>query len=151
MSSQSNTCIPYWWTWVWGRYRLLLGPSYNAVLLYWKSLIFRVVIVTRCRRVAKPPKGALFKEFNAPPIHLVCNAHLIANFLGSHMSLVVVMNCGAGITLQRFEISMFWISHNFVLYTYPKIYCRCGLRKYKIGKSAIMQGRPAVPYIMHDL
>ena len=27
-----------------------------------------------------------------PPTHLVCNAHLIANFLSFHMSLVVVMN-----------------------------------------------------------
>ena len=59
------------------------------------------------RRAANPLKSALFKEFNAPPTHLVCNDHLIANFLRFHMSLVVVMNCGAGNALRGFEISMF--------------------------------------------
>ena len=56
------------------------------------------------------PKSALFKEFNAPPppTHLVCHAHLIANFFSFHMSLVVVMNCGAGNVLRGFEISMFY-------------------------------------------
>ena len=47
-------------------------------------------------------------KFNAPPpTHLVCNAHLIANFLSFYMSLVVVGNCGAGNALRGFEISMF--------------------------------------------
>ena len=43
-----------------------------------------------------------------PPTHLVCNDHLLANFLSFHMSLVVVMNYGAGNTLHGFEISMFY-------------------------------------------
>ena len=42
-----------------------------------------------------------------PPTHSVCNSHLVANFLSFHMSLVVVMNCGAGKALQSLEISMF--------------------------------------------
>ena len=47
-------------------------------------------------------------KFNAPPpTHLVCHVHLIANFLSFHMSLVVVVNCGAGNALRGFEISMF--------------------------------------------
>ena len=47
-------------------------------------------------------------KFNAPPpTHLVCYVHLIANFLSFHMSLVVVMNCGAGNALRDFEISIF--------------------------------------------
>ena len=51
---------------------------------------------------------ALILKFNAPPpTHLVCNDHLIANFLSFHMSLVVVVNCGAGNALRGFEISMF--------------------------------------------
>ena len=59
--------------------------------------------VTLFRRAANLQRSALFKEFNAPPpppppptTHLVCNDHLIANFLSFHISLVVVMNCGAG-------------------------------------------------------
>ena len=43
-----------------------------------------------------------------PLTHLVCYAHLIANFLGFHMSLVVVVNCGAGNVLHGFEISVFY-------------------------------------------
>ena len=42
------------------------------------------------------------------PTHLVCNIHLIANFLSFHMSLVVVIYFGAGNALHGIEISMFW-------------------------------------------
>ena len=42
------------------------------------------------------------------PTHLICNIHLIANFLSFHMSLVVVMHFGAGNALHGNEISMFW-------------------------------------------
>ena len=42
------------------------------------------------------------------PTHLVCNIHLIANFLSFHMSLVVVMHFGAGNALHGSKISMFW-------------------------------------------
>ena len=42
-----------------------------------------------------------------PPPYTVCNDHLIATFLSFHMSLVVVMNFGAGNALRGFEISMF--------------------------------------------
>ena len=48
-----------------------------------------------------------------PPSHLVCSAHLIAHFLSFHMSLVVVMNCGAGNALRGFEISMFYFFLTF--------------------------------------
>ena len=86
------------------------------------------------------------------------------------MSLVVVMNCGAGNALRGFEISMFYfflklyfihISKDILplralnaikqckYYISRKPQCQ-GLRKYKIGKSAIMQGRTAAPFIMHD-
>ena len=44
------------------------------------------------------------------------------------MSLVVVVNCGAGNVLHGLEISKFNIFLNFILYTYPKIYC-CGGHK----------------------
>ena len=47
-------------------------------------------------------------KFNSHPTHLVCNIHLIANFLSFHMSLVVVMHFGAGNALHGIEISMFW-------------------------------------------
>ena len=46
--------------------------------------------------------------YTPPPTHLVCNDHLIAKFLSCHMSLVVVMNCGAGNVLRGIEISMFY-------------------------------------------
>ena len=39
--------------------------------------------------------------------HLVCNLHLIANFLSFHMSLVVFMHFSAGNALHGIEISMF--------------------------------------------
>ena len=42
------------------------------------------------------------------PTHLVCNIHLIANFLSFHMSLVIFMHFRAGNVLHGIEISMFW-------------------------------------------
>ena len=48
-------------------------------------------------------------KFNAPPpTHLVCHVHLIANFISFYMSLVVVVNSGAGNALRGFEISIFY-------------------------------------------
>ena len=41
------------------------------------------------------------------PTHLVCNIHLIANFLSFHMSQVVVMHFGAWNALHGIKISMF--------------------------------------------
>ena len=41
------------------------------------------------------------------PTHLVCNIHLIANFLSFLKSLVVVMHFGAGNALHGIGISMF--------------------------------------------
>ena len=41
------------------------------------------------------------------PTHLVYHAYLIANFLSFHMSLIVVVNCGAGNALHGLEIGMF--------------------------------------------
>ena len=53
--------------------------------------------------------------FNSPPTHLFCNAHLMAKFLRFHMSLVVVVNCGAGNALHGFEIIfIFCIKLNFI-------------------------------------
>ena len=46
-------------------------------------------------------------KFNSYPTHLVCNVHLISNLLSFYMSLVVVMNCGAGNALYGIEISLF--------------------------------------------
>ena len=59
------------------------------------------------RRAANPPKVPYLRSLIHPPTHLVCNAHLIANFLSFHMNLVVVMNCGAGNVLHSFKISVF--------------------------------------------
>ena len=44
---------------------------------------------------------------NSPPEHLVWNAHIIANFLSFQMSLVIVMDCGAGNVPHAFEIILF--------------------------------------------
>ena len=51
----------------------------------------------------KPEFGNLIHT----PTLLVCHAYLIANFLNFHMSLVVVVNGGAGNALHGLEISMF--------------------------------------------
>ena len=72
----------------------------------WEVIILPCLIGER-----QTPQSALFKEFNAPPppsppTHLAYNDHLIADFLSFHMSLVVVMNCGAGNALRDFEISI---------------------------------------------
>ena len=60
------------------------------------------------RRAANPPKVLYLRSLLHPPTHLVCNDHPVANFLSFHMSLVVVMNCGAGNALRGSEISMFY-------------------------------------------
>ena len=61
------------------------------------------------RRAANPQKVLYLRSLmHSLPTHLVCNDHPIANFLSFHMSLVVVMNCGAGNALRGFEISMFY-------------------------------------------
>ena len=62
------------------------------------------------RRAANPEKVLYLRSLMPPPppTRLICNNHLIANFLSFHMSLVVVMNCGAGNALRGFEISMFY-------------------------------------------
>ena len=120
-----------------------------------------------------PPKVLYLRSLMHPPpthLHVVCNDHLIANFLSFHMSLVVVIDCGVGNALRGFEIGMFYfflklyfihISKDILplralntikqckWYFSRKLWCQ-GLRKYKIGKSAIMQGRTAAPCIMHD-
>ena len=49
-----------------------------------------------------------FRNLIHTPTNLIHHACLIANFLNFHMSLVVVMNCGAGNALHGFEISMFY-------------------------------------------
>ena len=86
------------------------------------------------------------------------------------MSLVVVVNCGAENALYSFEIGMFYfflklyfvhISRDILLLRAKKAVIQCkryfsrkllchGLRKCKIGKSAIMLGRTATSSIAHD-
>ena len=48
-----------------------------------------------------------FRNLIHTPTDLVCYAYLIAIFLSFHMSLVVVVNCGAGNALHGLEVSMF--------------------------------------------
>ena len=80
----------------------------------------------------KHPKSALFKEFNHPPTHLVCNDHLMATFLSFHMSLVVVMNCGAGNALHGFEINMFYFFYKTLFYTHiQRCIATAGTKCYK--------------------
>ena len=62
-------------------------------------------IANTLRRAANPQKVLYLRSLMHPHTHLVCNAHLIANFLSFHMRLVVAMNCGAGNALRGFEIS----------------------------------------------
>ena len=50
--------------------------------------------------------------------HFVCHVHLIVNFLSFHMSLVVVVNYGAGNALRGFEISMFYFFSKTLFYTH---------------------------------
>ena len=67
-----------------------------------------------------------------PPTHLICNNHLLANFLSFHMSLVVVMNCGAGNALRGFEKSMFYFFSKNLFYTYIQRYtATAGTKCYK--------------------
>ena len=51
-------------------------------------------------------------KIKSPPIHLVYNVHITANFLSFHMSLVLVVNCGAGNVLHGSEISIFYFFSN---------------------------------------
>ena len=59
------------------------------------------------------------------PKHLVCDIPLVANFLSFYMSLVIVMNCGAGNVPYQ------------------------GQRKCKICKSAILLGCTVASHIRH--
>ena len=85
------------------------------------------------------------------------------------MSLVVVINCGAENALHSFEkVCLNFYKAFFIhtskdilrlraqnatkqckLYFSRKPQCQV-LRKFKIGKSDIIKGRTAAPYIMHD-
>ena len=60
-----------------------------------------------CGLLGERRETQILKFNTPPPTHLVCKAHLKANFLSFHISLVVVVNCGAGNALRGFEISMF--------------------------------------------
>ena len=82
------------------------------------------------------------------------------------MSLVVVINCGAGNALRGFEISIFLFFLKLYFIHIFKLHLRAqnaikqckwyisrkplyqGLRKCKIDKSVIMQGRTAASYIV---
>ena len=111
-----------------------------------------------------------FRNLIHTPSHFVCHAHLIANFLSFHRSLVVVVNWGAGNALHGLEISMFsyflklyfiHISKDILLrwaqnaisqckwYFSRKLLCQ-GLRNCTIGKSTIVLVRTAASYMIHD-
>ena len=90
------------------------------------------MVCLTCRRIwgwliGEWRKTQVFKS-NSPPTHLVCNAHLIANFLSFHMTLVVVMDCDAGSALHGFEINMLYFFLKVYLIPISKIYC-CSGRK----------------------
>ena len=61
-----------------------------------------------CSRYYASGDKPKFRNLIHTPTHLVCNGHLIPNFLSFHMSLIVVMNCGAKHVLRGFEISIFY-------------------------------------------
>ena len=97
------------------------------------------------------------------PTHLVCNIHLIANFLSFHMSLVVVMHFGAGNALHGIEkvcfgfIKLYFIhiSKDILLLQAQRAVKQCKrylfrLKICKIGKSAIMLSCTATSSIAHD-
>ena len=69
-----------------------------------------ITVLGSIRRAANPQKVPYLRSLihPRPPTHLVCNAHLIANFLSFHMSLVVVIDCGAGNAQHSIEVSMFY-------------------------------------------
>ena len=158
-------------------YQTILRPEGYCRCLCLSVCLF--VPLPICRSVRLCPSVPLIGErqeaqilkFNAPPTHLVCHVHLMANFLSFHMSLVVVVNCGAGNALRGFEISMFYfflklyfihISKDILLLRAQnaikqckwcfsrKPYCQW-LLKCKIGKPVIIHGCTPAPYIMHDL
>ena len=63
------------------------------------------------RHPAPPPPKVLYLRSLMHPLYtlsLSCPSYSKSNFLSFHMSLVVVMNCGAGNTPRGFEISMFY-------------------------------------------
>ena len=67
----------------------------------------------RSRYYASGKKPKLW-NLTHTPTHLVCNVHLIANFLSFHMSLFVIINRGAGNVLHGIGISMFLFFLNFI-------------------------------------
>ena len=85
--------------------KLLILPDQCCSSSYTNT---RLLINGPFRRAANPQKVLYLRSLMHPPTHLVCNDHLMANFLSFHMSLVVVMNCGAENSLRGFEISMFY-------------------------------------------
>ena len=80
-----------------------------------------IMVKNRSRYEASGKKSKLW-NLTHTPTHLVFNAHLIAHFLSFYMSLVVVMNCGAGNVSHGLMALIF---SNFISYTYPKIDCCC--------------------------
>ena len=114
-SLQNDPALFFYWerpatTWLISRHGnlLIFGRGPGMAISIWASIILR--------RAANPPKVLYLRISMHPPTHLVCNEHLIANFLSFHMSLVVVMNCGARNALRGFEISMFYffLKLNFI-------------------------------------
>ena len=87
--------------------------SYSALYEMEKGMPSVLGIIDEPTRAEKP------KLWNSTHTltHLVCNGHLIANFLSFHMSLAVVMNCGAGNALHGFEIRMFSFFSKTLFYT----------------------------------
>ena len=99
-------------SWIFGKNINHISSPVRLVKI-WERLLSSMYIrhvftsFSQNRRAANPPKVPYLRSLIHPPTHLVCNTHLIANFLSFHMSFVVVMNCGAGNVLYSFEIRMF--------------------------------------------
>ena len=85
--------------------------NFTSVLFSWSHQATDPVRLDTTVYLLGERQEAHILKFNAPPppppTHLVCHVHLIANFLSFHMSLVVVVNCGAGNALRGFEKSVF--------------------------------------------
>ena len=156
--------------------QLLMMHTSDFMIMRWNKHI----LTTIKREIGKPKARLLhigerqetqILKFNPPlppppppphththSTHLVCNAYiyLIANFLSFHMSLVIVMNCGAGNVLRGFEISMFYfflnlysihISKDILLLRAQNTIKQC---KLYFCRKPLWRGHTVAPYIMHD-
>ena len=76
-------------------------------------LMYSIPISSEITQLTNIRQEAHILKFNAtpppPPLtHSVCHVHLTENFLSFHVSLILVVNYGAGNALRGFKISMFY-------------------------------------------